>query len=120
MSEELKKCPWCEEYPNIDVGSDGEGFGQWFLEHVCDHEGVTIDICMSDANKNTLVIAWNSRPEEDRLRKENAELREALENILIKIGGPYEAGNDYYWLDLCVREIVSKALQSNKEEGGDF
>ena len=106
---DLKKCPFC--------GSENLCVTQptifWVAECVncCDRH--TIE--RKGLTRESAIEAWNARPEEDRLKAQNAELLMALE----RIASPkmYDCAN---WVKIdhikeFARETISAARENHEE-----
>jgi len=68
MSEELKACPFCGIDSNLNIGTHSANCLFYFLS-----ENVT--------DRSVKVIAWNTRPIEDALRKQLDELKKYTKRL---------------------------------------
>jgi hypothetical protein len=91
---DLKPCPFCGESDQMEED------GSW-----CDAWG-----CTSCITSNGYVVNWNSRPIEDRLRKERDELKADLRRL-----------GELYDIRLSVQpaEFIDILAKHRDEKGGE-
>lgn len=94
MSDDLKPCPWCR---GTNLVLDTFGLG-WFVScenNACSAQGPDKD------TRAEAIVAWNTRPVEDKLRAEVARLREALARIRDDAAGPARNHGATFWGRWC-------------------
>lgn len=80
MSDVLKPCPFCGTQPEIgSLGGDNENWCIWCPS--CIQATVETDVYRGIETKEKCIDLWNTRHQDEALRKSHAELVEALSDL---------------------------------------